>query len=747
MDYGNIPSKMPKFNLSVQKCEKQPALVGYGYWNEYFDDEGNQESNLTQVDTNRQVTPQQQGGGGPAAPQVDTNRQVTPQQQGGGGPAAPQVDTNRQVTPQQQGGGGPAAPQVDTNRQVTPQQQGGGGPAAPRVSSHDERLNATEWQAYVTYQDGQDVQDSVKEHEKRNGIRLDEQDGGGDVCTIHASVTKENLDGTKDVTQDETDVPESDWRFIVGLGCFVIMGNSIIIGPCFGTIFSGFLLDLDTTAKTVTWIYNMGNFMWCTSLMVMSPFIKTFGWRKSSIVASSLITLGFGISAFASSAWFLMFSICGLTRFGDGMMVMITHSIIPKYFTRRCGMGFAFIHIGVSVNQLLAPLLVTYLQQEYGFRNSVAILAALVSNNYVATAVFHPVEWHIAKPKRNKRNMNSQDSLGNNGKEGCAMLREFISTLTTNLRSLKSPTALIILFSNAFVMNVYLNFFSILPFAMVDAGYTQEEASWCLSVSGVCNLLTRLVISLIIDYHWFDKRVCYMVGMAALSLSTGVFGVLRSLWHMAAVLGLWGIGLGACITSFPMIIIHYMGQENILTVLSTNGLIYGLWFLAFGPVIGLIRDVSGSYAVSLAVLASTIIVGFILWFFMPTAIAYEQRMNARQHPEEAQEQQIHVQQEQQYAQQQLQEAQQQLQKAQQQPQEAQQQLQKAQQQPQEAQQHSQKAQQQPQEAQQQLQKAQQQSQEARQPAHSNTRRCQQKKQEETQQQQQESQQQQQDEEQ
>lgn len=204
------------------------------------------------------------------------------------------------------------------------------------------------------------------------------------------------------------------------------------------------------------------------------------------------------------------------------MVFLIASTILPHYFKRHRGRAFAFLGAGACTGQMAGPPLITYLQQEYGFRGATIIMAALLLNSCVAAAVFHPVEWHTGKSSRNYRNTDSKPSLDNSKKENrcCVTLQQIFSTLVTNFKILKSPKTLIILFGACFIQAGYLNFFSIVPFVMVGEGYTQEEASWCMSVSGICNLVTRLVVCPLTDWPRCSKRACYMVGTAAMALTT-----------------------------------------------------------------------------------------------------------------------------------------------------------------------------------------------------------------------------------
>lgn len=98
-------------------------------------------------------------------------------------------------------------------------------------------------------------------------------------------------------------------------------------------------------------------------------------------------------------------------------------------------------------------------------------------------------------------------------------MKEVVHTLVTNIKVLKSPTAVIISLGVAFFVGVYLNFVMITPFAMDAMGYTQEEISWSLAVSNVCNLVSRLVVSSLADFPRFNIVKMFMAGTATLGIA------------------------------------------------------------------------------------------------------------------------------------------------------------------------------------------------------------------------------------
>ncbi|XP_063614899.1 monocarboxylate transporter 5-like, partial [Penaeus indicus] len=96
--------------------------------------------------------------------------------------------------------------------------------------------------------------------------------------------------------------------------------------------------------------------------------------------------------------------------------------------------------------------------------------------------------------------------------------RVFLSALS-DLRIFRSRRALIINTGIALCINSYINFIMMVPFKMQQAGFTLQDSAWCVSILGLCNFVTRLIISPLTDWSKFNMRLCFMIGYAIIACS------------------------------------------------------------------------------------------------------------------------------------------------------------------------------------------------------------------------------------
>lgn len=97
---------------------------------------------------------------------------------------------------------------------------------------------------------------------------------------------------------------------------------------------------------------------------------------------------------------------------------------------------------------------------------------------------------------------------------------------------------------------------------------------------------------------------------------------------MMVVMGLWGCGVGASMGVYNLVMIAVMGLDNLAPVFGASCFMVAIGFITFGPLIGVVRDVSGSYYISMWMVSAMTFISLILWLFMPAAQAYDAKKSA-----------------------------------------------------------------------------------------------------------------------
>lgn len=86
--------------------------------------------------------------------------------------------------------------------------------------------------------------------------------------------------------------------------------------------------------------------------------------------------------------------IFALTGAGIGIFVTCGYSTFNEYFVRRRVFIMSVTQILIGLGTMVYPIGVQFLMDKYGYRGTVAIIAACNAHAIFAMLCMHPVKWH-----------------------------------------------------------------------------------------------------------------------------------------------------------------------------------------------------------------------------------------------------------------------------------------------------------------------------------------------------------------
>ncbi|KAK8377230.1 hypothetical protein O3P69_013699 [Scylla paramamosain] len=311
---------------------------------------------------------------------------------------------------------------------------------------------------------------------------------------------------------EEEKGPDGGWGWVVVFACFMLW---IIIGSApanFGILFSGFLTGLQTSSIVTAWIQNLGMVLSALGCYLVDPMVEEFGWRNVSLAMGVMMALGMSLSAAATSAVDLFFTYSVLSSIPVEIIMTVTHAIVPHYFTQRMTLACSLTSCGSSISLIVMPPLLTMLIEQYSFRGATLITGALMANTCVAAMVFHPIEWHS--------NIRPSKTVAQKVEGGGACSRVFnsigrmLKTARGNLWLFRSMRAILINIILSIAMMAFSNFLYLVPFAMEAEGYSPEESSLSISVSGFSLLVTRFIYPILLIRFGVKHQIGVMSSLA-----------------------------------------------------------------------------------------------------------------------------------------------------------------------------------------------------------------------------------------
>lgn len=168
-----------------------------------------------------------------------------------------------------------------------------------------------------------------------------------------------------------------------------------------------------------------------------------------------------------------------------------------------------------------------------------------------------------------------------------------------DLDLLKDPIYLNLVFGLSIFYVAEQNFKMVTPFFFDSIGYNKTKTALFLSVQAITDILARLILPPICDRVNVRKRTLFMVGIFLVGISRSVLAEQTDYTMILVWLFVCGFVRGAALINFTITISEYSTLEKLPAAFGLHMVGKGLFVVALGPVLGYIRDATGSYPICL----------------------------------------------------------------------------------------------------------------------------------------------------
>ncbi|XP_025155951.1 uncharacterized protein LOC105182410 [Harpegnathos saltator] len=189
--------------------------------------------------------------------------------------------------------------------------------------------------------------------------------------------------------------PNGGWGWIIVMAYVLNSLSTIPVIQTFGLVFKDSFTKLNLTATNTAVIINVNFAFGMIFGLFNGPLLKTYGYRKVSVIGSVLFTLGLILTTFANNLTFIIISYGLLTSVGLGMSMSGFSLAVNTYFTTRRtrAMGLAVTVTGLG--PIIMPQVTSFLLSFYGIQGTILLLGGYSLHSLVGAALLHPLKWHM----------------------------------------------------------------------------------------------------------------------------------------------------------------------------------------------------------------------------------------------------------------------------------------------------------------------------------------------------------------
>ncbi|KAF2904364.1 hypothetical protein ILUMI_01822 [Ignelater luminosus] len=182
-----------------------------------------------------------------------------------------------------------------------------------------------------------------------------------------------------------------------------------------------------------------------------------------------------------------------------------------------------------------------------------------------------------------------------------------------DLSLLQDPRYVNIMIGVSLAIFAELNFSLLTPFILADIGLGTQEIATFLSVLSIVDLIFRFISPFVGDYFDATARVMYMISLAMLIVTRFTLLMFSEFGALLGVAAGLGIAKGVRTVYMTLVIPNYVPIERLASASGLQMMVNGFLILAGGPVLGVIRDATGSYAKCIYVMNMMTLSTLIMW--------------------------------------------------------------------------------------------------------------------------------------
>jgi len=187
----------------------------------------------------------------------------------------------------------------------------------------------------------------------------------------------------------------------------------------------------------------------------------------------------------------------------------------------------------------------------------------------------------------------------------------FVELLDVDL--LHDKSYLNLLFGLSIFYVAEMNFKMVTPFFMTSLGFTKSDVALCLSISALTDILARVLVPPICDRLNITKRMIFMSSILLVAITRSIMAEQTTWTGVVTVISISGFFRGISLSNFTLTVSEAVPLERLPAAFGWHMIGKALFVIAFGPLIGAIRDWTDSFPICIHVQSLCIFMCIIAW--------------------------------------------------------------------------------------------------------------------------------------
>ncbi|KAK4887735.1 hypothetical protein RN001_004006 [Aquatica leii] len=406
-----------------------------------------------------------------------------------------------------------------------------------------------------------------------------------------------------DQDKKNMDPPDGGYGWIIIIACILITTCVAPFQQCFGLIYERPFREMDISATTISFILNLYNSIMCILAFTAGPLLKKWNFKQIALAGCFASCTGITLTVFANSLGFLIVTFCLLQGIGIGFITQSVSLAKNVYFKKRLTLAMTCSVTGTGLLPIVMPQITTYLLNFYGTRNTILIFAAISYHSVIGALLLRPIKNKKSTNTTiedifvvSQQHRNETQSLTNKNNSVCSKIYKLL-----DLELFKDRSFVILVIGLSISYVAELNFNLINPFVLSQLSHlSTKDVALAMSVQATGDICGRLFLPLISFKFKCPSKIMFVVTLIGSCVGRAVlvcFSDVRVVVISISIL--LGLAKGGRAVYQSLVLPEYVSIETLPVATGFVMILNGVLSLALGPLIGLIHDVTGTYAYSL----------------------------------------------------------------------------------------------------------------------------------------------------
>ena len=374
-------------------------------------------------------------------------------------------------------------------------------------------------------------------------------------------------------------------------GWYVVAAAFVITFVGFGAAytFSPFIGPLQTefgaSRGSVSLAFSLAGFLYFALGIVSGPLADRWGARRLAVIGMLLTGAGLALASRATSLMEVYVAYAAGVGLGVGTAFVPTLGAVQRWFSKRRALASGLAVAGIGVGTLVVPALASFLIGEIGWREAYFVLGALAAiiGAVAALALENSPQDRGLAPDGERSTRDTAVHSSGASVRAAVHSREFKVLYASGLLC---------------ALGAFVPFVHLVPYA-ADHGISAAPAAALISALGVGSTAGRFFLGNLADRIGRVPALSAMIAGMGVSLVVWLFA--SGLWGLVVFALLFGVFYGGWVAVLPAVVTDRFGSHNVGSLIGILYTSVALGTLVGPAAAGWAFDVSGSYALPIAV--------------------------------------------------------------------------------------------------------------------------------------------------